>query len=238
MSDEAKAKIRSLQKNDIPIEERRALYNSMARRFRNPSGLKPGLLQKYNACISDQRERFKLLKEESSQKKEDIYEKVPLFELQDRYGNTEGGKSAGPDFLIEAAKVSITQLMPDAEKTAAGTRTSAGGVVASKAQKAALGEAMDHQLAGMSKKDKGKGGGIKSKKRKEEKARTKANKAEEETGEPLEIDTQLDGEGLDGEGLDDDEELNQTQLDEDEAEFWEGYDWEEVENHRAPAQSC
>ena len=63
MSDEAKEKIRSMQKTDIPIEERRALYNSMARRFRNPNGLKPGLLQKYNACISDQRERFKLLKE-------------------------------------------------------------------------------------------------------------------------------------------------------------------------------
>ena len=44
--------------------------------------------------------------------------------------------------------------MPDAEKTAAGTRTSAGGVVASKAQKAALGEAMDHQIAGMSKQEK------------------------------------------------------------------------------------
>ena len=63
MSDEAKEKIRSLQKNDILIAERRAMYNSMARRFRNPAGLKPGLLQKYNACISDQRERFKLLKE-------------------------------------------------------------------------------------------------------------------------------------------------------------------------------
>ena len=63
MSEEEKAKIRSLQKADIPIKKRRAEYNALARRMRNPAGLKPGLLQKYTACLSNQRERFNLLKE-------------------------------------------------------------------------------------------------------------------------------------------------------------------------------
>ena len=63
LDEDAKAKIRSLSQNDIPITERRALYNHMGRRFRNPSGLKPGLLEKYQACQSNHKERFKLLKE-------------------------------------------------------------------------------------------------------------------------------------------------------------------------------
>ena len=37
---------------------------------------------------------------ESSKKNEDVYEKVPLFDLQERFGSTEGGRSADPDFLV------------------------------------------------------------------------------------------------------------------------------------------
>ena len=36
MSEEAKAKIRGMSKGDIPIEERRGLYNHMGRRFKKP----------------------------------------------------------------------------------------------------------------------------------------------------------------------------------------------------------
>lgn len=64
VSDEAaKAKIRGMKQSDIPIEKRRAYYNQMARRFKNPTGLKPGLLQKYNACLQSKKDRFALLKE-------------------------------------------------------------------------------------------------------------------------------------------------------------------------------
>ena len=62
MSEEAKEKIRSMSQADIPIEKRRALYNGMGRRFKS-GGLKPGLLQKYNACLNEKKQRFKLLKE-------------------------------------------------------------------------------------------------------------------------------------------------------------------------------
>ena len=63
MSDEAKEKIRQLQQADIPIAERRALYNQMARRMKNKSGLPAGLVEKYAACQSQKKERFNLLKE-------------------------------------------------------------------------------------------------------------------------------------------------------------------------------
>ena len=63
MSQEEKDKIRSLSSQDIPIEKRRTLYNQMGRRFSHPTGLKPGLLQKYQSCISDKKQRFNMLKE-------------------------------------------------------------------------------------------------------------------------------------------------------------------------------
>ena len=63
MSEEEKEKIRALSSQQIPIKQRRALYNQMGRRFTHPAGLKAGLLQKYNSCISDQKQRFNLLKE-------------------------------------------------------------------------------------------------------------------------------------------------------------------------------
>ncbi len=61
--EDAKQRIRGMQQQEIPIEKRRALYNQMGRRFKNPAGLKPGLLQKYNACLSSKKDRFTLLKE-------------------------------------------------------------------------------------------------------------------------------------------------------------------------------
>lgn len=63
MNQEAKDKIRAMSKGDVPIARRRALYNQLGRRFRNPVGLKKGLLEKYTACINNQSERFRLLKE-------------------------------------------------------------------------------------------------------------------------------------------------------------------------------
>ena len=35
---------------------------------------------------------------------------MPLFELQQRYGGTEGGQSAGPDFLVSQVLESLSQL--------------------------------------------------------------------------------------------------------------------------------
>ena len=63
MSEEAKEKIRALSQSDVPIGQRRALYNQMGRRVKNSVGLKPGLVEKYNSCLSNGKERFKLLKE-------------------------------------------------------------------------------------------------------------------------------------------------------------------------------
>ena len=63
LSEENKDKVRALSQADIPIQQRRGLYNSMGRRFKHPIGLKPGLLQKYLACVSCKKERFNLLKE-------------------------------------------------------------------------------------------------------------------------------------------------------------------------------
>ena len=62
MTPETKERIRNMSQSDVPIKERRALYNGMFRRFKS-GGLKPGLLQKYNACINEKKQRWKLLKE-------------------------------------------------------------------------------------------------------------------------------------------------------------------------------
>lgn len=63
LSGDAKDKIRGLSQSDIPIAQRRALYNSMARKMKNGAGLKPGLVAKYQACLSQTKERWRLLKE-------------------------------------------------------------------------------------------------------------------------------------------------------------------------------
>ena len=62
-SDEEKEKIRNMSQSDIPIKERRALYNSMQRRMKNGVGLKAGLVEKYNAACTSRKERLNLLKE-------------------------------------------------------------------------------------------------------------------------------------------------------------------------------
>ena len=54
MTDETKQKIRELSQADVPIGERRALYNQLGRRMKH-SGLK--------ACLGNSKERFQLLKE-------------------------------------------------------------------------------------------------------------------------------------------------------------------------------
>lgn len=63
LSDDAKAKIQELEKaSQLPLKERRVLYNALARRFKYPEGLRPGLLEKYQACLGNQGQRFQLLK--------------------------------------------------------------------------------------------------------------------------------------------------------------------------------
>ena len=63
LTEEQKAKVRELAQADIPIEERRKLYNRLERRMKNPHNLKPGLIEKYVAAASSRKERFSLLKE-------------------------------------------------------------------------------------------------------------------------------------------------------------------------------
>lgn len=63
MTDANKNRIRELSQSDIPIRERRALYNQMQRRMNNEAGLPAGLVAKYNSCLNQSKERFKLLKE-------------------------------------------------------------------------------------------------------------------------------------------------------------------------------
>ena len=48
---------------DLPIQERRKLYNALQRRMNNPVGLKPGLVEKYLACKGQDKKRFDMLKE-------------------------------------------------------------------------------------------------------------------------------------------------------------------------------
>jgi len=63
MSDEAASKIRELNQSDISIADRRALYNSLARKMKSGLNLKPGLVEKYQSCINSRKDRFNMLKE-------------------------------------------------------------------------------------------------------------------------------------------------------------------------------
>lgn len=64
MTDAAKSKIRNLSQGDIPISQRRALYNQMDRRFKRGGALLPaGLTLKYQQAMGNAKERFALLKE-------------------------------------------------------------------------------------------------------------------------------------------------------------------------------
>ena len=56
-------KIRDMSSKSLRIEERRVLYNALARRMQNPVGLSPGLVEKYAACAGCNKKRFELLKE-------------------------------------------------------------------------------------------------------------------------------------------------------------------------------
>lgn len=62
MTDEQAEKVREMSQTDIPIQQRRALYNGLARRMA-AGKLKPGLVEKYNSAASSRKERFALLKE-------------------------------------------------------------------------------------------------------------------------------------------------------------------------------
>ena len=63
MTEEVIAKIRHLNQSDLTIADRRALYNALGRKMKSSSNLKPGLVEKYQACISSRKERFNMLKE-------------------------------------------------------------------------------------------------------------------------------------------------------------------------------
>lgn len=62
LSEDAKKKIQEMSQKDMPLEERRMHYNALARRFKKPAGLKPGLLEKYAALAGHGKERFEMLK--------------------------------------------------------------------------------------------------------------------------------------------------------------------------------
>ena len=63
LGEDAGQKIRDMSSKDMPIEERRVLYNALGRRMSNPVGLAPGLVEKYVACAGRNKKRFELLKE-------------------------------------------------------------------------------------------------------------------------------------------------------------------------------
>jgi hypothetical protein len=63
LSEAQREKIREMSSKDMPIEERRVLYNALVRRMANPVGLAPGLVEKYTACAGCNKKRFELLKE-------------------------------------------------------------------------------------------------------------------------------------------------------------------------------
>ena len=52
-----------MSQRDLPIEHRRSWYNALGRRMKNPAGLKPGLVEKYQACAGQNKQRFELLRE-------------------------------------------------------------------------------------------------------------------------------------------------------------------------------
>ena len=62
MDEAQKTMVRGLSQGDIPIQQRRGLYNAMNRRIK-AGNLKPGLVEKYNAACSSRKDRFSLLKE-------------------------------------------------------------------------------------------------------------------------------------------------------------------------------
>ena len=62
MSEDQAQKVREMSQTDIPIQQRRALYNGLARRMA-AGKLKAGLVEKYIAAASSRKDRFSLLKE-------------------------------------------------------------------------------------------------------------------------------------------------------------------------------
>ena len=63
LPEEVKQKVLSLGKDDLPIAERRRLYNQMNRRLKHPEGLPEGLAEKFNSLSAQSPKRFELLKE-------------------------------------------------------------------------------------------------------------------------------------------------------------------------------
>lgn len=62
LPDDIKAKVMSMSKDELPLAERRRLYNQMARRCKSENGLPPGLVQQYTACLGNLPKRFEMLK--------------------------------------------------------------------------------------------------------------------------------------------------------------------------------
>ena len=60
--DELKAKVLALGKDDLPIAERRRLYNQMNRRMKHPEGLPQGLVEQFTSLSAQSPKRFELLK--------------------------------------------------------------------------------------------------------------------------------------------------------------------------------
>ena len=49
-------------KDDLPITERRKLYNQLARRCKSDAGLPAGLVQQYTQCMGNTAKRWEMLK--------------------------------------------------------------------------------------------------------------------------------------------------------------------------------
>lgn len=61
LPDDVKAKIMNLEPKDIPLQQRRCLYNQMGRRLKHPD-MPKGLLEQYVGCLGNDKKRFSLLR--------------------------------------------------------------------------------------------------------------------------------------------------------------------------------
>ena len=61
--EDVKAKVMALNKDSLPIAERRRLYNQMNRRMKHREGLPQGLVEQFTALSAQSPKRFELLKE-------------------------------------------------------------------------------------------------------------------------------------------------------------------------------
>ena len=59
--EDVKSKIMSMEPKDIPLQQRRCLYNQMGRRLRHDD-MPKGLLEQYAGCLGNDKKRFSMLR--------------------------------------------------------------------------------------------------------------------------------------------------------------------------------